>query len=535
MRLLHLLERHPDYPLAEPDELERVVEGLAVAGLADAVRELAHWYTSLRDFDGLSAADRAAIVRHLDEAGRARADELFALFYGAVHTHDRAERERRELLEEYWNALAGAYARCVADAEQAGKQGKELRAELPLLLARSYRAQFLCCRTRALQYLPAAPRDWLALYRPLAFAERARFEAEPLQLYPRERRSSVRAELAKVLTLYMAAPQDLPPEQVELLAQVIDRITMGFSWSPTPTEACASVIDLAAGEPPRLAAREEAGAESQRYFGAGAALSQLSQMEAESGHDLLEDDMRFAASFTPTQVVTVLRHLRRRLDAAPPRRAPARTAVAEPLEVVLGFAAICQRAAAMDASRPPAGGKEELAIASEVIDVAPQVWQVIDRSEWGIGAAVPAGTWPEPGMLCGVHVQGQAQWWVAMLRRVDGGTPGRLRCGLQVLSRKPVSLWLRVLGREGQEVSNWESASGSFRYDYVRALVLPDAPRIASRPVILLEGGRFVPKQMCEIMMGERSRYIKLSEFLEQGADYIRAAFEWMPTLPTRA
>jgi hypothetical protein len=116
---------------------------------------------------------------------------------------------------------------------------------------------------------------------------------------------------------------------------------------------------------------------------------------------------------------------------------------------------------------------------------------------------------------------------VAILRRVDS-TGASLRCGVQIVSHNPVSLHLRVLGQEGNEASNWETATGSFQYEYVRAIVLPDAPKAGKRPVILLAGTKFIPKQVCEIMMGERSRHIKLAEFLDQGADYTRAAFDWI-------
>lgn len=116
----------------------------------------------------------------------------------------------------------------------------------------------------------------------------------------------------------------------------------------------------------------------------------------------------------------------------------------------------------------------------------------------------------------------------AILRRV-GSSGSALRCGVQTLSHNPVSLHLRMLGQEGSEASNWETATGSFQYQYIRAIVLPDAPKAGKLPVILLAGTKFVPKQICEIVMGERSRHIKLAEFLDQGTDYTRAAFEWMP------
>jgi hypothetical protein len=61
----------------------------------------------------------------------------------------------------------------------------------------------------------------------------------------------------------------------------------------------------------------------------------------------------------------------------------------------------------------------------------------------------------------------------------------------------------------------------------MRAIMLPDALKSHEHPVMILENKVYVPGQMCEVMMGEHSRLIKLVEFLEEGEDYVRAAFEW--------
>lgn len=507
------------------------MEGLTAASLEDALHELENWYASLRDFDGLEADERLRLVNELDIAGRDYVAAGFAKFYASAHMRDRAERGREELLETYWTNLAGAYARCVADAEQHGKRFKD-REQLPIALARSYRAQFLAAKMRCMLYLPAAPRDWKAVYRPLAFAELAHFDTQPVQIYAREMRTSVRGELAKILAFHMSAPHDLPPEQMELSAQIIDRVGLGFVWAGAPSKECPNGIDLVAGGPPHAVKAEEAPAETRRYFGAGPVLKHLAEMERQSGEDLLsESDARFAKSFTPTQIVTVLRHVARHLAADAPRRAAARVPAAETIEVVQGFAAICQRVVASEFSTPAAGSKDKLKLEAESADTPPQIWNVVDRSDWGLGATVPVqgASWPEPGILLGIRSKGERDWSVAILRRVDSTSTGmKLRCGLQLLSRKPLSVHLRVLGREGEEVANWESASGSFRYDYVRAIVLPDAPKAGNLPVMLLQGTKFVPKQICEIMMGERSRHIKLAEFLDQGTDYSRASFNWV-------
>ena len=56
---------------------------------------------------------------------------------------------------------------------------------------------------------------------------------------------------------------------------------------------------------------------------------------------------------------------------------------------------------------------------------------------------------------------------------------------------------------------------------------LAKALKSHDHPVMILENKSYVPGQQCEVMMGEHSRHIKLVEFLEQGEDYVPAAFEW--------
>ncbi len=537
---LRLFEKRPEHPLAESGELDRVLASLRVSTPSEALQELQHWQGTLRDFDGFACDDRLALVKQLDEFGQPLVADAFADFYAHAHARDRGERKRAQLLDAYWTNLAGAYARCVADNERGGKRANEIRGELAMALARSYRAWFLAAKVRCLMYLPAAPRDWLALYRPLAFAEIAHFDAEPMHVYPREVHSTARAELTKLLAFQLCAPHQLPPEQIELSARVLDRFAISFAWSRSHSAECATSIDLGAGGAPRRVDPGEAKAEGRRYFGAGPALPKLAELERLSAANLLSEEMRFGGEFSPTQIVTVIRHLLRNLNAAPPRRRKARVTVAGRVEIVHGFAPICQRVTAIDIGAnaglqedlkvAAAKAKESLHITAEAIEEVPELWQVADRSEWGMGVSIPggAGAWAEPGVLCGIRERPQDPWAAAIVRRLDSSAAGAARCGLQILSKKPISVWLRVLGREGQQVSNWETSSGAFSYEYSRAIVLPDAPKADNRPVLLLEGGKFVPEQICEIVMGEHSRHIKLAEFLEQGSDYLRAAFDWM-------
>jgi hypothetical protein len=540
MSLFRAFEKRPDHPLGNSGDAQRVLDAIEASEPLAAIEEVQHWLQSLSEFEGFACDSRLSLVKRLDEVSRPLLKDQYGAFYARAHGRDRAQRKLGALLEQCWRDLAAAYARCIADNERGEKRASEIRGELPLALARCYRASFMAAKARCMMYLPVSPPDWLALYKLLAFAELAHFDTAVLQPYPGEVRSTPRTELTKLFAFALATPHELPPEQVELCARIVDRFAASFVWSSEHTEQCRAVIDLARGGPPHHA-RSRTQSAGRRYFGAGPALPKLAELEGLSGQDLLSEELRFGGEFTPTQVITVIRHLRRHLSEEPPPQPEAQVAVSAAFRVIRGFRAICQRVTAIDVGTNAAlqedlkvaaaeKAKQGLEIEAEEIEAEPETWRMVNRSDWGLGVQVPTGlgTWIEPGVLCGIQEHDKGPWSVAIIRRLDLSIAGAASAGIQLLSKKPVSVWLRVLGREGQEASNWATATGSFAFDYARAIVLSDAPRVNDRPVLLLEGHKFVPDQLCEVVMGEHSRHIKLVEFLEEGADYVRAGFAWM-------
>jgi len=72
------------------------------------------------------------------------------------------------------------------------------------------------------------------------------------------------------------------------------------------------------------------------------------------------------------------------------------------------------------------------------------------------------------------------------------------------------------------------SSSGSFEYDYLPAILLPDAHNSYVNATILIESGNFVLGNIYQVMMGEKSREIKLTGLLAEGEDYEQVSFEWL-------
>jgi hypothetical protein len=57
--------------------------------------------------------------------------------------------------------------------------------------------------------------------------------------------------------------------------------------------------------------------------------------------------------------------------------------------------------------------------------------------------------------------------------------------------------------------------------------VVTDRAAPGGAPLLVLPKGRYVPEQILELLHGERSRLVKLTEFLEQRKDFDCCTMEW--------
>jgi hypothetical protein len=526
----------PDHPLRDEQAAQEVLAGLPEDVSLETLQQLSHWVASVKETPGFACDDRLAVMRLLDQAAGKHTGPLFNQFFLKIHQQDRAARDIWDALCEYWGRLGEGYAQCVADFEHGEKGAKGVEHEMPLALARALRAFSLQFKLRYLRFVGIETKVWIPIYRLYAFAELKQFDTVPVVAYAREVHTTARAELQKILLLYLTAPQEFPPAQLELAFHILARFAISAEWSRVPQEACNFLVDLAVGGPPTHMPTKVAAGANKRFLGGGQALTKLAELRVLSEKNMLSEEQRFGKEFSPAQIITVIKHLEIYLGVIPPKRRYARSSTAAQVSVVHGLKPICQRATKIELGSGvvlnddmdlKAKTANIMKLVAEEIESTPETWIQKDQSEWGMGADIPpnAGKWAEPGKLCGVQPRGIKNWWVGIVRRMDARTG--LHCGIRIFSKSPVSVWLRVLGAAEHQAANWASSTGSFSYDYMRAIMLPDALKSHDHPVMILENKSYVPGQLCEVMMGEHSRLIKLVEFLEEGEDYVRAAFEW--------
>ena len=527
----------PDHPLRDAQAAEEMLAGLPEGVALETLEQISHWVGSVKDTRGFACDDRLAVMRLLDQAAATQVGPLFNQFFSKIHQPDRSTRNIWDALCEYWGRLSAGYAQCVADFEHGEKGAKNVEQEMPLATARALRSASLRFKLRYLRFVGIDAADWAPLYRLCAFAELKQFDNVPVVAYAREVHTTARAELQKLLLLYLAEPHEFPPAQLELAFRILARFAISAEWSRVPQADCNFVINLVACGPPALMPPKEAPGANKRFIGGGQALIKLAELRALCEKNMLSEEQRFGKEFSPAQIITVITHLQLHLGVAPPpQQRYARAKAKVEVSVVHGLKPICQRVTRIELGSGTSLSEDLdlkaktaniMKLVAEEIESTPETWAQTNQSEWGLGADIPAdlGKWAEPGKLCGIQIHGAKDWWVGIIRRLDADAG--LHCGIRIFAKRPVSVWLRVLGASEHQADNWASSTGSFSYDYMRAIMLPDAPKSHDHPVMILENKSYVPGQMCEVMMGEHSRLIKLVEFLEEGEDYVRAAFEW--------
>ena len=279
----------PVHPLRDAQAANEVLASLPQGVSLETLEQLSHWVGSVKDTSGFACDDRLAVMRLLDQAGAVHALPLFDQFSSKIHRQDRTARKIWDALCEYWGRLAEGYAQCVADFEHGEKGAKSVEGQMPLALARALRAASVRFKLRYLRYVGVEAKAWAPLYRMYAFAELKQFDHVPVVAYAREVHTTGRAELQKILLLYLAAPHEFPPGQLELAFRILGRFAISAEWSRVPQPACNFVIDVGGSGPPFQMPENEAAGANKRFIGGGPALAKLDELRVLSEKNMLSE------------------------------------------------------------------------------------------------------------------------------------------------------------------------------------------------------------------------------------------------------
>lgn len=536
--MFKLFGERPDHPLFDLDETKRLIGELPQDEPRKALEDITFWLESIKDATGFTPELRSAVIMRVDETGQTLQAAMLHHYLESPHLHDFQGLHLWQGIHAYTQSLAGAYSASLTEYTKTAKPSRELIERMPLICVRQLQAVAAQMKLELMRYLGIDAATWRLLYTGYRFAEETQCTESMVLAYPGHViHTSPQRELLHALVMYISSPETLAADQLEVSYRIAGRMTSFFEISNTTESRFTYQFDLASGAPPHRAEYDKPVTESGRFFSAAKAVPALQKIVVQNENDPIWRERRFGSEFTPAGKLTVLKHLMTYWAAEPPHRHMERREIHAAIEVAHSFRTISQLVTHIDAGHDAEQDADDARKRAKIdlveqkeIAYTTETWNVTDMSAAGLGAILGGsqGAWIKIGDLCALKPANAQQWWVGMIRRLHTDEAGKVHVGIEVLTKKPASVWIRVLGKGAERVSNWESSSGSFAYDYLPVILLPDEHNSYVHATLLMESGKFVVDTQHQMMMGEKSRDIKLTSLIAEGEDFEQAAFEWL-------
>lgn len=529
----------PDHPMYSVREAEKLLADLPESNPGKALEEIVSWIESVSQTPGYKPELRAAILRLLEDSGLRYEETLLNQYLSEARIHDHRSRDRCQKSLSFRAALSEAYLACLVDDFGIENETRSADVEeMMAVLCRGMRCTGMQEKVRHLNYQGVDNQIWGRLYRYYRVAEKAGLEKRAAKPYRAEQNpTTAQQELLRPLLLEIGALESLAPEHVELSSRMVGRIASAFTISNAPSAAHPYSIDLAQSASPFQYGDAPPKTPTARFFGPGAGIERLRELLEREAANPLPGDRQEGQEFSRWDVVRVLKHLLLYWGPDRPFRLNKRTRAQGKIYLLHSLEAIrrvviqvgTDQFAAIEATYAERG--HHLSLVAEELDVTPEVWTEKDVSDNGIGVEVPQkhGEWVKIGRMCAMKRADADYWWVGVIRRLDARAGMSVSAGIEILSKNPASMWLKLMGKEGQMASNWATSTGSHRYDYVNSVMLEserDSATLGS--TLAIDPKEYVADMVCEALIGEKSRLIKLGAQRDSGDDFVIITFSWM-------
>ena len=537
------LSRHAgkiDHPMYNMAEAEKLLAELPADDPFKALEEITAWLQSITATPAFGAELRVDLIKLLDETARPIQAELLKQYLAEPHLQDFQGMHLWKNLHAHAGDLARAYGECLAGCKREELLPYQLHELLPLLTVRLMRALAERTKLELMRYLDVGNDTWERLFKCYTDAEAGQYAHTNLFAYPGYAvHTNVQHELLRTLVLYESSPGNLAPDQIEVAFRITARMASFFDISTAPDVTSEYWIDLANPGPPGPVDDTIAPTPAMRFFTPLRALPRISEIIHQHARGGLDEERRFGSEFTPQGKLTVLKHLLVYWNKYHPRRAVERMGIRASIDVAHGFRAIIGLVPRVDLDQAGGMSREEAAavtsradfgiVKEEEAPYVPETWTVVDASASGVGGLIPKGTgaWVKIGCLLGIRAHNAQAWWVGVIRRLHAEDQHAVRVGIEILGKKSLAVWLRVLGKGVERIENWQTSSGSFKYDYYPAILLPDPQNSYIHATMLLETGTYSEGKLLEIMLGEKSRTVELTSLEAEGEDYELVKFNW--------
>jgi hypothetical protein len=430
--MLKLFGNKLEHPLADPDEVQRVLKELPAQEAAAALDGSAAWLESLVATAEFRMEQRLDLIQQIDQAVLAHTRRL-ARDYLVAPRQTRAHEYRLwQVNHNYWSALADAYGDTLRRYQSDDKTGM-LKSQLALLCARQLNACGGRLKWQQFRYGPIAPDLWQSAGTAWLAALRAQVASLPVNLYASTGTTTPEAEYLRVLVLYSSSPDNLLPVEIEIAERLIAHLLASFSLTDQARPENVYWVDAAKPLPPTRLARIPEITPTLRFYATGSALQSLDDLRSSiDKRNALPSEINFGAQYSPKLVLQVIDHLAACWAPKPPMRHHERRPVKSRMTVVGRFETICLH---LIGQADDEGERAES-------------WVVEDVSQGGIGAQVSlmGKEWLRVGSLIAMQPEGGSNWLLGVVRRFSRESEAIGVVGVETLSKSPSSFVADSLG-----------------------------------------------------------------------------------------
>ncbi|MGH8634505.1 MAG: hypothetical protein ACRET7_10285 [Burkholderiales bacterium] len=505
-----------------------------------AIEEITSSLETVAATPGFPHSDRIGVIKLLDETGQKREAAALSEF---MHSDKIKEFERRQLWQaivDFWEHVSSAYRVCLQEIAEAAKPGEAKHPERTLLLVRALRALANEGKTLQLRYLPVKPRIWQELAQVYGQAETEHAVAELAKAYATDvLHTNARQEFLRLPMMIAAYPESERMLEMELSARIISRLAGGFALHAQPDAECNFYCDLAQPAAPARRKPDTPASATMRYFGAAQARVVIQETIDRYTANPKEPEKRFGDDYSIQEKLVALKRLLLFWGDSPPQPRWPRVKIEAKIKVAHGYTSASELVTRIEFSGMAEMSadqrvkvKQHTGVALQADEATSEIkeWMKRDGSTWGVGVDIPRAdeAWVRIGTLCTFHAAGQKAWWLGAIRRMQRDPHDHVHAGIEVFSKKPLSVYLRGIGEGAERAENWQTSSGSFRFTYLNALILGESATSGANPEILLKRDGFNPGIQYEVLMGGETPHVRLEELLERGEDYDRVRVTWL-------
>jgi hypothetical protein len=528
-----ILRKKSDDPVGNLKSATIWVQELPLADVHRAQTEIVKALASINENKRTPLKERMRVAMYLDEKARGLQAQLCRDFMATMDTPHAPERAYLHTILTFWEEMAIAYQICIRTFAQ--DPVAKLWSQIHTVTARAIHYYGMQAKWAHLRYLPVEGTVWRNLNRLCLFAERERFEAAPIVLFPDQTvETTCTAEYLHAMLLYLAHPESLLPAQIDLVDRWLDSwarsVTLEHAFRP---QRQLYAVNLGDTKPARKLRRNMLG-EKYRYWGVGLlmvtiekAVEQLKAGEVPARLGLGED-CRLPACL---DLIELVKKRWARQDA---ERKHERTSKVKVVEVVHGFHdVVAQLKPGPKKKRKPKPAGEvvgyevvEHTLGGTALDAVTQTgedalfepslehWVMENESASGCGATLDIGAQPlKIGTLVGLKPDTNRHFLIGVVRRIHKNPAAKTYVGIETLGQTPIPVELHTLPNGKRAV-------------HTNGIYLLEGGEARQPRSLLLARQEYEQGRILQLKAQGKAYSIRLQQVLEQSDDYARVAFD---------